>query len=657
MSAPEHARPRLSAQLRAQQGEILADWAQRVRRLEVARHLPEERLRDHLPHLLARLADLVETLEAGGTPSAEIEAADLHARDRLEVGFDLEEVVAEYTELREILVRRVFAAGVSAELPASVSLLDRAIDRAIAASVERYTLARDRSLRTFDEIATATLKSRSLEELLERLLEIFRTAVPAVDTASILLREGDWLCVRAGYGLEQEVREHFRLAIGEGFAGTIAQTRRPLGLRDAARSALVKSPALKAAGVKALFGVPLLEEGELLGVAHIGSRTVAEFFQLDRVLFQTLGARASAAIREQLLRDELREQHVRFADLVNALDHAVVWEMDPNNLEITFASQRAEPVLGVTAEEMCTSGFWGRHMPPEEHHKVRKAFDLARSERSSSLCEHRFQRRDGRTLMLQTGVFYSERAGRAYLNGLSTDVSQLYEAIGARDRVLSIVSHDLRTQLGNLVNSVRLLDRILPPDGRDPRLRHALEVSERAGDQMDRLIVDLLDVAALDAGKLSVVRGSVAAAALARDTSRAFEGSAQAAGVELVAEVDGAEDRVSCDRGRILQVLGNLVSNALKVTPRGGKVVVRVESAEGGARFAVCDTGPGIPPEEVAALFTAFRRGADVAYRGTGLGLWIARGIIEAHGGELRVESTVGRGSTFSFVLRADELQ
>lgn len=108
---------------------------------------------------------------------------------------------------------------------------------------------------------------------------------------------------------------------------------------------------------------------------------------------------------------------------------------------------------------------------------------------------------------------------------------------------------------------------------------------------------------------------------------------------------------VTADAGRVIQVLSNLVGNALKFTPRGGRIVLRVDGVPGGARFAVSDTGAGIPEEQLSRLFARFWQGDPTDRRGIGLGLTIAKGIVDAHGGRIWVDSEVGVGTTFYFTL------
>jgi signal transduction histidine kinase len=141
---------------------------------------------------------------------------------------------------------------------------------------------------------------------------------------------------------------------------------------------------------------------------------------------------------------------------------------------------------------------------------------------------------------------------------------------------------------------------------------------------------------------------------LVREACTLLEHAATTKSIELVCRFDESAPLVHADRERVLQVFGNLIGNAVKFTPEGGEVQIRVDRMDGFVRFSVADTGQGIAEEELTHVFDRFWQARRSRDGGAGLGLAIARGIVEAHGGEMWAESTVGRGSTFSFTLPAE---
>lgn len=225
------------------------------------------------------------------------------------------------------------------------------------------------------------------------------------------------------------------------------------------------------------------------------------------------------------------------------------------------------------------------------------------------------------------------------------------DAIQSRDNVLAVVSHDLRGLVAAVGFSAELLQRH-PRDATLPDRvdREAARIRSLVA-RMSHLLGDLVDVATIEAGRPSIVRRPNDPQRLLSDTVDAFQAAAEARGVTLEVEPGDAPETASIDSGRILQVFANLVSNALKFTPRGGRVSLGVDIVEGQLRYAVSDSGPGIAPDHLDAVFRQFWQVNRGDRRGMGLGLYISRWIVEAHGGKIWVESSVGHGTTFFFTL------
>jgi signal transduction histidine kinase len=186
-------------------------------------------------------------------------------------------------------------------------------------------------------------------------------------------------------------------------------------------------------------------------------------------------------------------------------------------------------------------------------------------------------------------------------------------------------------------------------------VRQQAALIQRAAARMNRMIGDLLDLVSLRAGRLAIERRPCAPAELAREALEAAQSMATERGCALRAELEDALPEVSCDRGRVLQILSNLLGNAIKVTPAGGEIVLRVCRGGSELLFSVLDPGPGIAAEELPHLFERYRRGSEAGYKGTGLGLYISRGLVEAHRGRIWAESVPGRGSTFTFTLPLEQ--
>jgi signal transduction histidine kinase len=222
-------------------------------------------------------------------------------------------------------------------------------------------------------------------------------------------------------------------------------------------------------------------------------------------------------------------------------------------------------------------------------------------------------------------------------------------AVRARDEVLRIVAHDIGNSLSAVKIHALVLERTLPAGDGEARKRIAAIRDLTA--QMDRLRQDLLDVTAIEAGRLAVEPGELAVGAVIAEAVESLAGGAAEKGVALAAAVEQGLPRVFADRERVLQVLANLAGNAVKFTPSGGRVEVSAAREGDEVRVAVRDTGPGIAAEDLPYVFDRFWQARSTRRAGAGLGLAIARGIVEAHGGRIGAESTVGEGSTFAFTL------
>jgi signal transduction histidine kinase len=234
---------------------------------------------------------------------------------------------------------------------------------------------------------------------------------------------------------------------------------------------------------------------------------------------------------------------------------------------------------------------------------------------------------------------------------LLTERARADDALSNRDDFLGIVSHDLRDLLGGMVMSAALLSRSAPDNTQGKQTIVAMERIQRYAARMNRLIGDLVDVASIDAGKLAVTPAPCDAAALLTEAVKTFEAVASAKSISLQTEMAEGPLLGEFDHDRVMQVLANLITNAMKFTPHGGRIRVRAEGAGDELRFAVSDTGSGIPGNLLEAIFERFWQVGKNDRRGLGLGLYISRCLVEAHGGRIWAESTVGEGSRFCFTL------
>jgi signal transduction histidine kinase len=264
---------------------------------------------------------------------------------------------------------------------------------------------------------------------------------------------------------------------------------------------------------------------------------------------------------------------------------------------------------------------------------------------SSSTSQRRYPREDG--------ALAGELAHRG---ALAIDNARLYErsqgAVRARDHLLAVVSHDLKNPLGNIGLGAAALKAVLAPW--DATALRRVDSIQRAVTRMDRIITDLLDFSSIAGGGFAMNKAPHGLADLVREAVESQEAAAANKGLRLeLGSVVEAE--IACDRGRLLQVLANLIGNAIKFTAEG---TVDVRATLRGAEIVVSvrDTGPGISPDQLPRVFDRYWQAHRAARLGIGLGLSIARALVEAHGGRIWAKSELGRGATFCFTLPCGEI-
>lgn len=227
------------------------------------------------------------------------------------------------------------------------------------------------------------------------------------------------------------------------------------------------------------------------------------------------------------------------------------------------------------------------------------------------------------------------------------------KAMAMRDEFVSTVSHELRTPLSISKEGLSLVLRGKVGEI-TPQQREILQMAESNIDRLAFLIDDILDMSKIESETMTLRAEPVDAVEALKENCRGWELKVKSKNIELSLSAPGNPVILSIDKMRFTQIVSNLISNAFKFTPDGGKIAVHMEESNARVKFAVSDTGLGISKEELPRIFEKFyqgRRTYGPGMQGTGLGLNIVKSLVELHGGELTVESESGKGSVFSFTI------
>jgi PAS domain S-box-containing protein len=305
---------------------------------------------------------------------------------------------------------------------------------------------------------------------------------------------------------------------------------------------------------------------------------------------------------------------------------------------------------------------------PDDQPAVRRGVDDAVEQKTDYIIEFRFQHASGewRWMEGRGRAVYDERGAPRSLYGIGIDITgrkraemALREAITAaesanqlKDQFLATLSHELRTPLNAILGYARMLQKSTIPADKQPR---AFDVIERNAVAQNRLIEDLLDMSRITAGKVRLDPAPVPVATVLREAADGVKPAADAKGVALELDIDPFAGMVTADIARLQQVFSNLLTNAVKFTPKGGRVGVVLRYGAGSVEVRVADSGAGIAPEFLPHIFEPFRQADarfDRSHGGLGLGLAITRQLVDLHGGTIDAASDgAGRGATFTIRL------
>ncbi len=420
------------------------------------------------------------------------------------------------------------------------------------------------------------------------------------------------------------------------------------------RSEYKDHPCYKAFGLEAYIGIPVYVDGAVYGTLSFSSAApkATPFSEEDRNFIRLLGLWVMHAIGRRNAGTALRESETRFR---NAFRHAAIGKALVSTegrlmrVNLAFAS-----MLGYTVEEMKSMTFAEITHPDDLAADLKNIKRLLDGESESYGREKRYLHREGHVVwgMLSVSSVVDETGEVQHFVAEVVDITARKEADRLKNEFVSMVSHELRTPLTSIAGSLRLIAaQNKVPDA----TLHLIDIASRNSDRLVRLINDLLDVQKIEAGKLKLEIETRSLTTLLEDTIEANQSYGEARGIVLCLRPGAPGVQVSVDPDRFMQIMANLISNAIKFSPEQGTVeVTAIERWDGTVRVAVTDHGSGIPESFQNRLFDRFVQADSSTTRkqeGTGLGLSITKSLVELHGGRLNFETEAGVGTTFYFDL------
>jgi signal transduction histidine kinase len=499
-----------------------------------------------------------------------------------------------------------------------------------------------------------------------------------------------------------------RLPRPAGILGDVCDKGRALRLDDVGKYPGFRGLPPGHPPVGPFLGVPLRRDGRGTGNLYLARRPGRDpFTEEDEHIIELLATQAAVSTENAKLYREQGAQRRRAeiladasARMVGSLDYETTLDQAASAALPAFADvcilhlteengaiaktvmAAADPAWRLFFSELTPRPDW----PPESHPVVRVLRErrpvhfAVDGEILDQLAQHAEQRRQLQQIPLKHGLSVP-MVGRARLLGvlsfftfretgfgdrdvafalelahraaLSIDNAILHErtqrAVQARDDLLAIVSHDLRNPLSSIHMSIQLLQR--GTSLAEEKRRELADRIARTVVGMRRLIEDLLDASKIESGSFQVQPKPEPVEPLLADALDLFRDCAMAKSISLKTQIGQEVPAVLCDRDRVLQVLSNLIGNALKFTPTGGAITIGADSLANAVRFSVCDTGPGIAEAQRRQVFDRYWQASHARRAGAGLGLFIVKGIVEAHGGHAWAETAPGGGACLCFTL------
>jgi two-component system NtrC family sensor kinase len=469
------------------------------------------------------------------------------------------------------------------------------------------------------------------------------------------------LHIRAAVGLPDSYVRQTRVTLGTGCVGRVVALGKPIAITDIYEDehlADFTGAAIPvAAEYRGLISVPLISQGVVQGGLCVYSVQPRAWNVAEAELLMVFASLAANAMYNAALFDRLRAEKATLLTTIQSMTDAII--VTDAVGRVILANPVADHLFDVpfTSSGGCNLVGLLRQSPHVVHYRpdesLQDSFLRVLSDGQVFRSEIQIEREE--TLSLEHSLLPIMGADGAIMGAVAVfhDITELKKLDRLKTDFISTVSHELRTPMTSIKGFIKLIlvEELGPIT---PQQRECLSVADQEADHLTHLINDLLDISRIEAGRLQFTWARLAPGELIAQVLQTLRPQAGERRLYLEADIPNGLPAVRGDRQRVIQILTNLVENALKFTPPGGRVGVGAAAEEGMLRVWVTDTGVGIPVHALSRVFDRFYQvdGAGARSRsGTGLGLAIVKQLVELHGGRSWVESRPGRGTTFTFTL------
>ena len=454
--------------------------------------------------------------------------------------------------------------------------------------------------------------------------------------------------VKAATGWARQDFINARYQVGQGIAGWTAREGRGVVVSNVNGDPRHDREVDERTGLetRAIACAPLRYRGQVIGVLEAINPTAGQFDPDALLVLTGIGSLAGTAVRHAQLFERLQAAHQRYRELFDdSIDPILI--SDPEG-KIVEANRQAALASSYDKAALCTMTIHQLHAIDQE--QLGEGFKNLASRKTFSY-ESRLRTRLGRELPIQVYVRQIEIEGITHIQWILRDITERKNLDTMRDDLISMIYHDLRSPLANVVSSLDVLDSMLPSD-EDPTLHSVLTIAQRSTERIQRLTNSLLDINRLEAGQTITSLQPADPIVLINEAIELVAPMIESKAQQITKEIPPELPLVNVDGEMIRRVITNLLENASKYTPQESLIQIGAQPVDDWLHVWVIDHGPGIPASEHERIFNKFTRLDNrEKTKGLGLGLAYCRLAVQGHGGKIWVESEPGAGAKFTFTI------